>query len=362
MLFSPGEPQVLRKASIFMTGKTTMESQNSTPILEDQHMPEQLFELASAGLLNAKALRHGLRLVGHLPGQRDWQRFLDRLLLVLGALLLVSGAFFFFAYNWDALHRFARLGLVEAAILVTVGLAHYLGLHKLSGKVALLVAALLVGALLAVFGQAYQTGADSYTLFLMWMLLIVGWVAVGTFAPLWLLLLALANVTLVLYWDQVWSQDYTLHFELLFLLNALALAVWEVARLRGFSWLQARWYARIVAVAALGWITMAVLTLIVEGAPTPAEMTSAEWAAVVLYGAFWVVVLFVYQRYIRDLFVLTGAAVSLIAVITMFVAQRTDLHPTLLPFVLGVLVIGQAALAVTWLLRVQRKWEGVGGQ
>jgi uncharacterized membrane protein len=45
-----------------------------------------------------------------------------------------------------------------------------------------------VGVLQAVFGQIYETGADSYVLFLIWALLIIGWVAIGGYAPLWLLL------------------------------------------------------------------------------------------------------------------------------------------------------------------------------
>ncbi|MEZ4661133.1 MAG: DUF2157 domain-containing protein [Caldilineaceae bacterium] len=323
-------------------------------------MADQLYKLAAAGYLNRQALAHGLRLVEHVPGRQAWRRFLDRLLLIVGVLLLVSGVFFFFAYNWDALHRFVRLGLVEAAILAAAALAHFLGLRKLSGKVALLAAALLGGALLAVFGQEYQTGADSYTLFLTWMLLIAGWVAISAFAPLWLLWLALANIALVLYWSQVLTQDYTLQLEALFLLDAVALALWEAARLRGVSWLQPRWYARVVAVAALGWSTAAVLKLIVDWSSFAADIGRTDWTAPVLYALFLAGMLFVYQRYIRDLFVLTGAAVSVIAVITTFVAQQADLSDVTLYFVLGALLIGQAALAVTWLLRVQRGWEQVG--
>ncbi len=43
--------------------------------------------------------------------------------------------------------------------------------------------------LLAVYGQTYQTGADPYELFFGWAILIIGWVAISRFAPLWPLLL-----------------------------------------------------------------------------------------------------------------------------------------------------------------------------
>ena len=49
------------------------------------------------------------------------------------------------------------------------------------------MAAVAVGALLAVFGQTYQTGADPFELFLTWALLIVPWTLAARFEPLYLL-------------------------------------------------------------------------------------------------------------------------------------------------------------------------------
>lgn len=48
------------------------------------------------------------------------------------------GVLFFFAYNWKELDRFARFGLIEALLVVTLFLVWRLGLERLSGKGALL--------------------------------------------------------------------------------------------------------------------------------------------------------------------------------------------------------------------------------
>ncbi|MET0204922.1 MAG: DUF2157 domain-containing protein [Casimicrobiaceae bacterium] len=57
-----------------------------------------------------------------------------------------------------------------------IALAVWRGLDTLPGKAAL-VAALLAGALLALVGQVYQTGADTFELFAAWAVAIVVLVA-----------------------------------------------------------------------------------------------------------------------------------------------------------------------------------------
>ncbi len=71
---------------------------------------------------------------------------------------------------------------------------------------ALFAAAVLVGPLLGVYGQTYQTGADPWGLFAFWALLILPWVVVAHFTALWILTIALLDTALVLYWIQVASS------------------------------------------------------------------------------------------------------------------------------------------------------------
>src|SRR5882672_3498117 len=189
-----------------------------------------LFAWAERGAITD--LRAALGAAGVLPGRRDWRDFLDRLLLWSGAVALAAAVVFFIAHNWNDLGKYAKFGLVEV-LLVAAVLAYWrLGTERASGKASLLVAAILLGALLALFGQTYQTGADTWELFANWAGLMLPWVVIGRFAGLWMLWIAILNTAIVFYFlvfpgllgilfsteRQLWT---------LFAFNTVALVAWE---------------------------------------------------------------------------------------------------------------------------------------
>jgi uncharacterized membrane protein len=116
--------------------------------------------------------------------------------------------------------------------------------------VALLAAAILVGALLAIYGQAYQTGADPYGLFLTWFAIIIPWTIASRFAALWLVALALLDLALGLYWAQVLMTTTAEDLWLCLLIagiHALALTAFEWQLRRARPWLTETWAPRVVA-------------------------------------------------------------------------------------------------------------------
>src|SRR2546423_3014130 len=145
--------------------------------------------------------RAALDMAGALPHAQHWRAFLDRLLLWSGAVALAAAVVFFIAHNWNDLGKLAKFGLVEALVLAAVLGYGRLGPKKAAGKASLLVACILLGALLALFGQTAQTGADTWEHFANWSGLIAAWVIVGRFAALWILWPAIANVAIVLYFQ-----------------------------------------------------------------------------------------------------------------------------------------------------------------
>jgi uncharacterized membrane protein len=207
-----------------------MESMTSTRSL--------LLHWIENGAIDSERAADAATAVGIRPDAGRWLRLVDLLLLATGALALASGVVFFIAFNWDALGRFGKFAGVQLLLVAAVVLYWRLGALKVSAQVALLVAALLLGALLALYGQTYQTGADPWQLFATWALLMLPWAAVGRFAPLWLLWLVLLNLSAALYYDARFgllgiafaSQDDLVW--LLFLLNTVAWAVWEAAAQR----------------------------------------------------------------------------------------------------------------------------------
>ena len=113
------------------------------------------------------------------PGKKEWFSFISQFLMWSGAVAVAVGMIFFFAFNWDAMGRFAKFGLLEAVMLLAAFIYSRLDCQRTSSTVSLMGMALLTGALLALTGQTYQTGADPWQLFAVWAALITPWAAVG---------------------------------------------------------------------------------------------------------------------------------------------------------------------------------------
>ncbi len=182
------------------------------------------------------------------PTRDEWYHWSERQLLFYGTALLLAGTIFFFAYNWVEMGKFLKFGLIEAVMITTIAGAWRIGVERPAGKMLITTAAVLVGVLLAVYGQTYQTGADPYGLFLTWALLITGWAWLARSPALWLIWLLLLNLSLILFEAQVlsWSQNRLGAWTplALALLNGTALAIFE-------------WRIRLNA----GWLRLVLLTV-----------------------------------------------------------------------------------------------------
>jgi uncharacterized membrane protein len=295
-------------------------------------------------------LREALEFAGVLPGAADWRRFLDRLLLFMGVVLLAAGVIFFFAFNWQDLGRFAKFALVEVPIVAALAFVWRLGVDGIAGKATLLFAALLAGALLALVGQTYQTGADTFELFAAWAAAILPWVLVARFPALWIFWLALANLALSLYflafgilWGMLFAPEKLVW--LLFGLNTAALAVWEGLAAAGIEWLRERWSVRILATASGGLITALGIEDILDW------RGSSHWGA-----PLWIVWIaaayFAYRHWVKDVYVLAGGVLSVIVVAATFVAKQMHMRDAGAYLFLGLLVIGMSAAGGYWLKQV----------
>ncbi|NYS61644.1 DUF2157 domain-containing protein [Vreelandella salicampi] len=313
----------------------------------------ELISLIEQGAIPPEQVAKAAKAAGLCPSPRAWGVFIDRLLLWLGGLALAFAVLFFVAYNWADLGRWPRFGLVQAALVVAVGIALWAKASNVVANVALTAATLLVGVLLALFGQVYQTGADPWQLFFIWALLILPWVLIVRFDLLWLLWLGLLNAALWLYfrtWGgalDVWVVSSDAIFWWLFVLNTTALALCEWGHQR-WNWRVSRWALRTLALGSGVPVTLLMMTLIVDA-------TTFYMPALVIY-PLWLVSLYsVYRHWRPDLLLVAGGCVSLICVVTLGLARRLlwqgEWQPgSLLMLALAVLVMG--AGAVVWLKRL----------
>ncbi len=314
------------------------------------HPRDEILEWAEQQRIAPQNLRRALDLAEALPTSSDWRVFLDRMLLWMGSVLVASGVIFFFAYNWRDLDRFAKFGLIQAFIVVALVLVWRLGLDRLAAKATLLAAALLVGALLALIGQTYQTGADTFELFATWAAAILPWVLIGRFAALWLLWLAILNLAAMLYFEVRGGMFGVIfgperYLWVLFALNTAALAAWEWLAAGGIEWLRQRWAVRIVATASGAFVTALALFDIFEW------RSAGGWGP--MAWLVWLAAAYaVYRMRIKDLFVLAGGVLSVIVVVASFLGKhfvRGDAGAFLF---IGLVVIGLSAAGGWWLKNI----------
>jgi uncharacterized membrane protein len=310
--------------------------------------PARHENVAAVGL-GGRALERALDVVTEGPDRATWALVLDRTLLVAGALLVVSGVVCFFAWNWADLHRFAKLGLVAAGIAAGGGGALALGLDRPAGKVALSVAAALVGVLLAVFGQVYQTGADAWELFRGWALLALPFALAGRFAPLWALWLLVANV-----WIATWCGAAGIAEESagwwFAAANGAAWAGWEALSTR-VDWMRGRALPRILSLPTFG-------ALLLPSIAWATSRHSETGAFVLALAAACAVAAAVFVRVRRDVFVVAIAAGAAIAFATSWSGHALiDAYEEWGAVLTGLLLVGEIAAAVRWLGALARRPE-----
>jgi uncharacterized membrane protein len=159
----------------------------------------ELDHLAKFYSLDEGRVESLLSLSAARPSRAETRRFAAFCLGIAGLLSLAAGVVFFVAANWSDIAALGRFALLEI-LLVACGVVAFVKPPPASaGRAALFLAFVTTGALLALFGQTYQTGADVYELFLGWTLLglplalIARWSLVSA---AWILVL---NLALMLY-------------------------------------------------------------------------------------------------------------------------------------------------------------------
>jgi uncharacterized membrane protein len=310
--------------------------------------------MADAIGLPAPARDRALRLATASPAPAEWRRFLSTALALLGAGLALAGVVCFFAYNWSRIGRFGKLGLIEAGIVVAA-VVGWRRLPRLSGQIALAAAAVLVGPLLGVIGQTYQTGADPYGLFLTWALVIAPWVVAARFPVLWVVAVAVLDAGLALWWTQVVSGGGDGELAALLLVasvHAAAVAAWEWQRRRPAPWLDGAWAMRAVAATGFGALFAASAAFVVDPDGVRGRLNVPGLVGLVALAAAITAALAYHRRVRPDRFVVTVAVLAGMALVAVAVGRLlvVDLDLDELGLLLvALLVIAEIALGLRWL-------------
>ena len=295
-----------------------------------------------------KGISRALR--GHVYADRAaWQRFLSLSTLSLGTAFGVAGIFFFFAHNWDALHRFTKLGLLEGFLILLILGLWILKPNPLAKKVLLLAASLMIGALYAVYGQVYQSGADAYELFLIWALMVLPWTLLANFTPLWLLQIVLLNLALIQYADQGAAPWVESHIQtLLILMNGLLLIAFESLprMLRIQPW--PIWLLRVLALFILAVALTDLPLKIIDG-------TLDRYWIELLVVVFFLALGLWHGLQGKQAFYPASVFFGIILLISALMLRISDEAPMILA--IGLFIVVSNGLLVKTLLQLQRKWK-----
>lgn len=347
---------------------------------------EQLLQQDILPLKNAEAAAIHLEVY---PSKRTWLDFFDKALLIIGAVALVLSLVFFIAYNWLYMGKLGKFALVEGALVITIALYVALSFRQLKQnsqrlqlirQILLLIASIITGSLLALFGQVYQTGADTWQLFFGWAILITPWVMIARFPALWLLWLGLVNACLALYLDVANLQfiNYSLQnisqVAILALFNFIAFYSWLISFDNKASFSTPHLFHRIIpkkstaqinssqTKSSLHWSTYVVgllttffMTYLAIVTVFDSDNIGATFIAILVWLGWCGFMFWQFRQRRIDLLMLTYLLFSMIIVVMFWVGKwLLDDFDAGGFLVLALLLIGMSSSAVVWLRKVSR--------
>ncbi|WP_223789379.1 DUF2157 domain-containing protein [Marinicella meishanensis] len=324
-------------------------------------MNESIYQWIKAGLIGPEHQASALAVAGERPSRAGWLLFVRRLLVLLGLLSMAFGVVFFFAYNWNDLGRQFKFIALQGLMVGSFLLYLFKAKSPWTAQALLLSAVLVLGALLALFGQTYQTGADPWQLFATWAMLITPLVLFSRAEVLWLVLVLLLNTALSLYLQvnrsllgwALWGHHMT---WVLFLLNGAFLLLTEwLASGRAQRWvhvaLSHRWAAQVLGVVVIYLLGIMGLEAI---------WGRVDYRAInaLLFLGFMGLLCYVYRYRCRDLLLLTAWMLAVIVFIMSLLANAVldqfDAGGLLL---MAVALITLSTLAVRWLKKTHLSFK-----
>ena len=312
-----------------------------------------------------------LRLTGLHPDAAAWRAFAARLMHAAGLGAVGAGVLFFVAANWQAFGLVGRFALLQVALLACVGVALWRAPPSLPGQAALTLATLLIGALLALFGQSYQTGADVHELFFTWAALALPFALAGLSGALWAVWWTVLNLALALLCGWLTPDHFVWRFiagwgiersALLMLpcaINLLGAGTCVALRGSRFESTAPPWLARYLA--SLGFVygtaaALAVVTNVFDGGG--ASHGSGQGTATLLsFAAISAGIAFTTWTRRRDVFPMALIAASWIAISTAWLANAMRFDDIGSFFVIACWLIAASTASGLLLMHWVRAWR-----
>ena len=322
----------------------------------------ELDHLAKFYSLDEARIETMFDITGARPTRAEGLSFLGACLMLSGLLSLAASVVFFVAANWSDIAIFGRFALLELVLVACGAIAFVRPPPSFAGRAALFMAFMTTGALLALFGQTYQTGADVYELFLGWSLaglplaFIARW-SVATAA--WVLVL---NTALALYcgWQPAGGLLWTLFGGMrLSIANALLIAgtinvmLWFAAD----RWRRPAtpdWVRRLILSCGFAFVTWSGILAVMQGyaqaGGSPALTLTGVAALMAVVSAHTL-------RQREDIYALAVVFGTFVIVSLVAIARGLEWKDEIAFFVLALWLIITSTIGGRMLMSLMRRWR-----
>jgi uncharacterized membrane protein len=324
--------------------------------------------------LDAEGVGLVLSLSGSRPDAPEWRHFLAQLLRGAGLGALGAGVLFFVAANWQDYGVLGRFVLLQSGLLLGVVVALWRAPPQQLGQAGLLLATLLTGAVLALFGQSYQTGADVHELFFTWAALSLPFALAGRSGALWALWWCVLNVGLALlcgwlgsghvFWRLLdgWGVGHADLLMLPCLINFAAAAVFSTVANTRFAAVAPQWLVRLLTSFGMTYGTAACIDVLSGRSYSSgvSEAVSSQGTPVMLgFALICVAIAVLTWKRRRDVFNIALIAASWIAISTTWLIKAIQFNDVSAFFMVAFWLIGTSTAAGMLLMHWVRAWQVV---
>jgi len=330
----------------------------------DTFCQQQQLDAAGVGLV--------LSLSGNRPDALAWRRFVAQLLRGAGLGALGAGVLFFVAANWQDYGVLGRFVLLQSGLLLGLAVALWRPPPQALGHAALLLATLLTGGMLALFGQSYQTGADVHELFFTWAALSLPFALASSSGALWALWWCVLNVGLALlcgwlgsshvFWRLLDGRGIG-HASLLMLpcvVNFAAAALFSAMANTRFSAAAPVWLVRLLTSFGMAYGTAACMDVLIgRGLWNPlSEAASSQGTPVMLgFALICAAIAVLTWKRRREVFNMALIAASWIAISTTWLVKTMQFNDIGAFFMIALWLIGTSTAAGMLLMHWVRAWQ-----
>ena len=270
---------------------------------------------------------------------------------LLGLSLLISSVIYFFASNWQGIGRIEKIGLAIGLMLlffvVATILSRFQHSHRFLERWLWLIGTIAFGVSVALMGQTYNSHADSYFLYLIWLVPAIVFGALTGYKAFYVLSFLLSQLAFYFYvfptsYFPDWKPETALILVFIYLLFTHG---WFF--LSRSQWLRSNWIM-------FGSFCFIHLVFIASSFGYWEYSTIMAW----LYVGYGLISVFLWKhREEKELFILTGIALGLFLFGKMLEGLG-DALGDLLPFFLLVVVALIIFLTIKYLPRLERSEKG----